>query len=483
MNDMNVDIDAMSPCPIRADPEDAACRLNVPTNHGLASGVVPLLGSASSMVEVPLSPSPILQADDNVNVEMNAPLSCDTLNPPITLPRSPPFPPDSASILNNDLEVLDPLDPYAIGVEVSNANVEKESSVPLDEVNMKRRVVVAAWRIVGHMYVSDETHVIDATEGRSGVEEVEAREVELTQGESASEEVEVEIEAEQHLLSSVEETIAVRIDLDIPAVDDCSEAVTEHFPVSISTSSHPPGGEDVTSRFTETETDVPEIPPSQTIPAVETATACVSDSTAGDVTQKAAEAPSSVLIERKTGPKGPERTLGLGTVQGELEKVFELRRSARARMISSSTQPALGSDLDVQHPERSFAPLTPNCHKSSSPNTSVFRIPSRTLSTTTISAPQCDTEPHTINPKPEYITENITTAFGTRRVRRRVGVIPPMTEGSVTSRDPRIQMELSTLRAQKKVGRNVDGFIELKESNSSYSPRLGNGSSSLMFRL
>ncbi|KAJ6551685.1 hypothetical protein B0H19DRAFT_1297444 [Mycena capillaripes] len=48
------------------------------------------------------------------------------------------------------------------------------------------------------------------------------------------------------------------------------------------------------------------------------------------------------------------------------------------------------------------------------------------------------------------VTELVTTAFGTRRVRRMV--IPQLLEGSLPSRDPRIIMELNSLRAQQKVG-------------------------------
>jgi hypothetical protein len=48
------------------------------------------------------------------------------------------------------------------------------------------------------------------------------------------------------------------------------------------------------------------------------------------------------------------------------------------------------------------------------------------------------------------VTELVTTAFGTRRVRRLV--IPPIAEGARPSRDPRIVVELKFLRAKQKVG-------------------------------
>ncbi|KAJ7318139.1 hypothetical protein DFH08DRAFT_1036941 [Mycena albidolilacea] len=48
------------------------------------------------------------------------------------------------------------------------------------------------------------------------------------------------------------------------------------------------------------------------------------------------------------------------------------------------------------------------------------------------------------------VTELVTTAFGTRRVRRLV--IPPLAEGARPSRDPRIVAELKFLRAKQKVG-------------------------------
>ncbi|KAJ7148677.1 hypothetical protein C8R43DRAFT_514265, partial [Mycena crocata] len=53
-------------------------------------------------------------------------------------------------------------------------------------------------------------------------------------------------------------------------------------------------------------------------------------------------------------------------------------------------------------------------------------------------------------PGADFDTELVTTAFGTRKVRKLV--IPPMLEGSLPSRDPRINMELDRLRAQQKVG-------------------------------
>ncbi|KAJ7856642.1 hypothetical protein B0H14DRAFT_3864872 [Mycena olivaceomarginata] len=48
------------------------------------------------------------------------------------------------------------------------------------------------------------------------------------------------------------------------------------------------------------------------------------------------------------------------------------------------------------------------------------------------------------------VTELVTTAFGTRRVRRMV--IPPLAEGARLSRDPRVVAELKFLRAKQKVG-------------------------------
>ncbi|KAJ7751909.1 hypothetical protein DFH07DRAFT_1061768 [Mycena maculata] len=53
-------------------------------------------------------------------------------------------------------------------------------------------------------------------------------------------------------------------------------------------------------------------------------------------------------------------------------------------------------------------------------------------------------------PGAEYITELVTTAFGTQKVRR--FIIPPLVEGALPSRDPHIIMELERLRAKQKVG-------------------------------
>ncbi|KAJ7242954.1 hypothetical protein C8J57DRAFT_1525866 [Mycena rebaudengoi] len=53
-------------------------------------------------------------------------------------------------------------------------------------------------------------------------------------------------------------------------------------------------------------------------------------------------------------------------------------------------------------------------------------------------------------PGAECITELVTTAFGTRKVRR--VIVPPILEDSVPSRDPLIIAELQTLRQQQKVG-------------------------------
>ncbi|KAJ6504253.1 hypothetical protein C8R47DRAFT_183616 [Mycena vitilis] len=51
------------------------------------------------------------------------------------------------------------------------------------------------------------------------------------------------------------------------------------------------------------------------------------------------------------------------------------------------------------------------------------------------------------------VTELVTTAFGTRRVRRML--VPPIAEGALPSRNPQIVMELDRLRAQQKVGSAV----------------------------
>lgn len=59
---------------------------------------------------------------------------------------------------------------------------------------------------------------------------------------------------------------------------------------------------------------------------------------------------------------------------------------------------------------------------------------------------------------PDYITELVETTFGTRKVRRLV--IPPMAQGAVASRDVNIQMEIDSLRAQRKVaGGMVAGVV------------------------
>jgi hypothetical protein len=145
-------------------------------------------------------------------------------------------------------------------------------------------------------------------------------------------------------------------------------------------------------------------------------------------------------------------------VSSELHQALARRRSAMSES-SRKFDVTLGPKEDRRPlaPVPSFLNTTINSHRVPVSTENAPRhdpVPTEDISAKTlaISGPQSPSSNDNLNPPGAdfMVTELITTAFGTRRVRRLV--IPPIAEGSLPSRDPRIIMELNCLRAQQKVG-------------------------------
>ncbi|KAJ7661246.1 hypothetical protein B0H17DRAFT_1094347 [Mycena rosella] len=144
-----------------------------------------------------------------------------------------------------------------------------------------------------------------------------------------------------------------------------------------------------------------------------------------------------VIISRSDCRRSDKENMAMTS---ELQQAFARRRSGGS-FISGSCRN--GAEPSPQPQDR--RPLAPvrgvgNVQRTlgtPSPQTSPDRLPSPININTNLPGADCT-------------TELVTTAFGTRKVRRMV--IPPVLEGSLPSRDPRIIMELNCLRAQQKVG-------------------------------
>ncbi|KAJ7146087.1 hypothetical protein C8R44DRAFT_863896 [Mycena epipterygia] len=133
----------------------------------------------------------------------------------------------------------------------------------------------------------------------------------------------------------------------------------------------------------------------------------------------------------------------------ELQQAFARRRSAVSAFLSTDVKPTLPI------PSQDRRPLASRSVNQQRPPVPVG-TPAAQTSSMSQTSPALDTDALPSNdsnnnlPGVDYVTELVTTAFGTRRVRRLV--VPPILEGSVPSRNPQIRMELDRLRAQQKVG-------------------------------
>ncbi|KAJ7083634.1 hypothetical protein B0H15DRAFT_417007 [Mycena belliarum] len=149
-----------------------------------------------------------------------------------------------------------------------------------------------------------------------------------------------------------------------------------------------------------------------------------------------------VMVNRLEGRRAGKESIAEAS---ELQQAFARRRSGGTVIPDSPRSLIIKSNPETQH--RSAIGSVPRAVNSarSSLGTGIRTNPSSP------SAPQLP-PPSPANcdlPGAECITELVTTAFGTRKVRRLV--VPPVLEGSLPSRDPRIVMELNSLRAQQKV--------------------------------
>lgn len=144
----------------------------------------------------------------------------------------------------------------------------------------------------------------------------------------------------------------------------------------------------------------------------------------------------------------------------ENELMTEELRKALARRIAAKAKARQGHQgLTTQSPPIKACSDITNTATPRSPKPKPIPAPSPS-----------PTHPHTpaalSTSDPEsFVTEVIVTAFGTRRVRRIV--IPPLADDApLPSRDARIQMELKSLRAQKKVGGGSAAQGELTGMNA-----------------
>ncbi|KAJ7449300.1 hypothetical protein FB451DRAFT_755592 [Mycena latifolia] len=151
-----------------------------------------------------------------------------------------------------------------------------------------------------------------------------------------------------------------------------------------------------------------------------------------------------VIINRSEGRRVAKENI---SAPSELQQAFARRRSGGSVISSSSYSDPKPTP---QVPDRrALAPI---------PRVLNAPPPTEKPSPLSPSASSCPPPPSDANcnlPGADCTTELVTTVFGTRKVRRLV--IPPVLEGSLPSRDPRIIMELNSLRAQQKVGKGVDG--------------------------
>ncbi|KAJ7678258.1 hypothetical protein DFH06DRAFT_1168275 [Mycena polygramma] len=167
-----------------------------------------------------------------------------------------------------------------------------------------------------------------------------------------------------------------------------------------------------------------------------------------------AQAP--LVMVREPGRRRPAQE----NVEGpsELQQAFARRAAALAKLTNNVVEPS-----PTKESRRPLAPLPGfanifNGRRGPAPTTS--------MSPCALVGPVLAQEsPIARSPSPSdnddldqpdtdlVVTELVTTAFGTRRVRRML--VPPITEGALPSRNPQIVMELDRLRAQQKVGSAV----------------------------
>ncbi|KAJ6615148.1 hypothetical protein B0H10DRAFT_87177 [Mycena sp. CBHHK59/15] len=129
-----------------------------------------------------------------------------------------------------------------------------------------------------------------------------------------------------------------------------------------------------------------------------------------------------------------------------------LRRLGLSRENASVMKESDSSELGRAFARRKMGPLSSSSpgDSASQPPTAVHaRVPLGIVDTNgTSTTATASTSPS--SPDPNYATKSVMTPFGMRQVRRLV--VPPLVAGSIASRDPRIMLELDSLRAQAKVG-------------------------------
>ncbi|KAJ7792383.1 hypothetical protein B0H14DRAFT_3889965 [Mycena olivaceomarginata] len=159
----------------------------------------------------------------------------------------------------------------------------------------------------------------------------------------------------------------------------------------------------------------------------------------------------SFVLASKSGCRPSDKDNANGEEKSELEQVLALRRQAIAE---SSYKFDLDKPAPITESRRPLAPIqnrfvngvfigtqasdsTKDMHLHHPTSTDLF--------------PSSEDNDDCNPPGADFtVTELVTTALGTRRVRR--PVIPPLAEGARPSRDPRIVAELKFLRARQKVG-------------------------------